>query len=471
MNYRKLVSASAISNLGDGVAQIAYPWLASAVTRNPLLIAGIAIAQRLPWLVFTLPVGVLTDRRDRRVLMASANAARAVLTAFVALAVLGFGGDLPGPDELERVVQTDAVLYAALILATVLLGIGEVLHDNAAQTFMPSIVAEDSLEHANGRLYTVETVANQFVGPPLGSLLLTLGFAVPFLVNAGTFGVAAVLVASIAPPAARVLSRRTAAAPTAGADDPAGGAATDPAADGDAEGVAGAAPAPSWRDDLREGVRWLWDHDLLRTLAITLGLLNLLSNVTIASWVLFAQEVLGTNSTEFALISVVGAVGALIGGWLSGRLTRSLGSGTLLRWALLTFTLVTFVIGSVSWWPVAAVLLAVEFFTTVQWNVITVSLRQTIIPDRLLGRVNSVYRFFAWGMIPIGAAIGGLIVVAAEPFVSRETALRLPWWIAGVGYVGLLATYALPRLTTANIERARAAAKAPVARADAARRL
>ena len=170
-NYRKLVAASAVSNIGDGVAQIAYPWLASAVTRNPLLIAVIGIAQRLPWLVFTLPVGVLTDRKDRRILMAGANTLRAVLTVFVAVAVVGFGGDLPGPDELRSVVDTDVALYIALIVSSILLGIGEVVHDNAAQTFMPSIVADEHLEHANGRLYTVETVANQFVGPPFGHAL------------------------------------------------------------------------------------------------------------------------------------------------------------------------------------------------------------------------------------------------------------------------------------------------------------
>ena len=72
-NYRKLFTASTISNLGDGISLIAYPWLASAVTRNPLLIALIVAAQRIPWLVFTLPAGVITDRYDRRLLMAGAN--------------------------------------------------------------------------------------------------------------------------------------------------------------------------------------------------------------------------------------------------------------------------------------------------------------------------------------------------------------------------------------------------------------
>ena len=65
-NYQRLFAASTISNLGDGVALIAYPWLASAITRNPVLIALVVVVQRLPWLLFALPAGVLTDRHDRR---------------------------------------------------------------------------------------------------------------------------------------------------------------------------------------------------------------------------------------------------------------------------------------------------------------------------------------------------------------------------------------------------------------------
>src|SRR5918995_6249486 len=85
-SYRKLFAASTVSNLGDGVSIIASPWLASAITRNPVLIALVAVAQRLPWLVFPLPAGVITDRGDRRKIMVGANAARAVFTVIVALA-------------------------------------------------------------------------------------------------------------------------------------------------------------------------------------------------------------------------------------------------------------------------------------------------------------------------------------------------------------------------------------------------
>ena len=79
-NYWKLFSASVISNTGDGMGLIAYPWLASAVTRNPLLIGLVSVANRLPWLIFSLPAGVITDRVDRRVTMVICDILRAALT-------------------------------------------------------------------------------------------------------------------------------------------------------------------------------------------------------------------------------------------------------------------------------------------------------------------------------------------------------------------------------------------------------
>ena len=87
--------------------------------------------------------------------------------------------------------------------------------------------------------------------------------------------------------------------------------------------------------------------------------------------------------------------------------------------------------GFVSQWPLAALLTGITMFTGILWNVITVSLRQAVIPDRLLGRVNSVYRFFGWGMIPIGGLIGGALVAVLDGPLSREWALRMPWIVAG----------------------------------------
>lgn len=430
-SYRKLVAASAISNAGDGVAQIAYPWLASAVTRNPLLIALVAVAQRLPWLFFSLPAGVITDRRDRRQLMVAMNAARAVLTLVVAATVVARSGGLPGPGEIAdrpELVADDALLYVLVLAATVLLGMAEVLYDNSSQTFLPSLIAPADLERANGRLWSVELAANSFLGPPLGAALLAVGFALPFLVDAGTFAVSAALIA--------LIPATTRCAPAS-----AGGAAS------------------SWRTELVEGVRWLWRHPLLRPLAITLGVLNALGMATFSLLVLFAQEVLDTTATEFAILGTSAAVGGIAGGWAAGWLSRSLGPGRSLGLTLVGGGVLTAVTGLVSHWTAVWVLSGAYTVLAMLWNVITVSLRQRIIPDHLLGRVNSVYRFFAWGMMPLGSLAGGALVVAIDAVASRELALRLPWLAAGAGHL-LLFAFAARRLTTTAIRRAEADAMA-----------
>jgi MFS family permease len=424
-NYRKLFTASTISNLGDGISIIAYPWLASAVTRNPVLIALIVAAQRLPWLLFTLPAGVITDRYDRRLLMAGANAVRFVLTAVVALAVFIRRDALPAPDAVDEVVGTDLLLYVMLLVATFLLGVCEVLYDNSAQTIMPALVTDSNLERANGRLYSAEVVANQFIGPPLAGVLLAVTFALPFVVDAGTFAVSAALVAAI------TVRRR----PHPG----------------------GVATRPRWRAEIAEGFSWLWRHEVIRTLALALGALNLLGNVATALFVIYAQEVLGTSTTAFAILSTAMAVGGLVGGWFASRVIARLGAGTCLSVSVAVIGSMTIAAGLVSSWPLAGALMAMGTFFVVVWNVITVSFRQSVIPEHLLGRVNSVYRFFGWGAIPIGALIGGGIVAVLDGPLDRETALRVPWIVAGVLQLAMIAL--VRPLTTERLEALRAAGR------------
>lgn len=425
-SYRKVYWATAMSNVGDGMAGIAYPWLASALTRNPLLIGSVMVAQRLPWLVFTLPAGVITDRVDRKLLMVRMDLVRFALTALVALVVLGKQSSLPSPDAVGEVVGTRTGLYVVLLLATLLLGCAEVLRDNSNQTFLPAIVEPDHLERANGRIWSIEMVANTFIGPPLGSLLLSVAFALPFFFDAASFFAAAALVFSI-PGSFR--------------------------ADRSVEHV-----ARSWRAELVEGVRWLWHHHLLRNMAIILGVMNLASMVTGSMLVLFAQEVIGAEQPwEFTVMGFGFAFGGIVGGYVAPAMSKRFGSGTCLAIALGSQALFPLLIAAQSFWPVVAVIFAFEIMLGTVWNVITVSLRQTIIPSELLGRVNSVYRFFAWGMMPIGALLGGATVAVVDLFASREMALRATWLVsAAIGLVLLVAGRAL--LTTEKLEAARAAA-------------
>jgi len=422
-SYHKLFISTTISNIGDGMSLIAYPWLASAITRNPILIAGVALVQRLPWLVFTLPAGVITDRVDRKRAMVIADFIRFVLTLIVALAVLSRQSTLPGADELSKVTGTATGLYLLLLLATLLLGTAEVLRDNCGQTFMPAIVRTDQLEKANGRMWSAEMIANTFIGPPLGSLLLLVAFSLPFFVDSASFFAAAALVAAI-PGTYR------------------------------AERPDDNVQAP-WRAELAEGFRWLWGNDLLRAMAIILGLMNMASTLSGSVLVLFAQEILGIGPLVFTIMGFGLAAGGAIGSVLAPRLSKRLGSGTCLAMTLAAGAVTSFVIGLSSWWPVVMLMFAFGTALGSTWNVITVSLRQTIIPSHLLGRVNSVYRFFAWGMMPIGAAIGGVTVAVVSQMANREFALRSAFFLDAAIYACLFVA-GRSKLTTAKLEAARA---------------
>jgi MFS family permease len=432
VNYWKLWTASVISNFGDGVALVAYPWLASAVTRNPIHIALVGVATRIPWLVFTLPAGVITDRVDRKKLVVSMDAMRALVTFAVAAIVLASQDVLPSPGELEGgvlpTIANPVLLLATIYVSALLLGMAEVLRDNAGQTLMPSVVDKSQLEKANGRLWGAEMVMNSFVGPPLAGVLLAIAFSLPFFVDATTFAMSAVILALLTG------SFRAATTDVAVA-------------------------LPSFGADLKEGFLWLWRHPLLRRLAVILGLLNALGSGTLAVFVLFGQEILELGASEFGLLLTAGAAGGVIGSLVASRFSERLGSGATLQFTLITGALTSIGIGLTSSAVLVWIMFAVTSLGAVMWNVVTVSLRQTIIPDRLLGRVNSVYRFFGWGMMPIGAFLGGLLAESVTTLTDRPTGLRAPFIVAGVIQAGI-SIYALGRLSTAKLEAARQEAAA-----------
>ena len=423
-SYWRLWTATAISNLGDGISGVAYPWVASAVTRSPLLIAAAGFASRLPWLIFTLHAGVITDRFDRRKLIVAMDSARGVLTLIVGAIVLLNRDSLPSLNDLTSLtdLETNWPLYLTLVITAFLFGLSEVLRDNSAQTLMPSVVDKESLEKANGRMWSAESLTNSFIGPPLGSLIIGIAIFLPFFVDAVSFFVAVALISSIK-------------------------GSFKPVHDAPREKL-------NFKAEIKEGFAWLWAHNLLRPLAIILGCMNGLGTMVGATFILFAQEVLHTSVFEFALLGTAGAIGGIIGGIMAPKISAKLGSGPSLWFALAMGPIGDVVIGTASTWHIVWVLTIFGSLTAILWNTITVSLRQSIIPSHLLGRVNSVYRFFAWGSIPIGMFLGGGVVAIANHFVSRETALRLPYLIGAV--LGtLLFILAAPKLTTSAIDKAR----------------
>ncbi|SMX46331.1 MFS transporter [Actibacterium lipolyticum] len=397
-NFRLLFSASAVSNLGDGISALAFPWLATLITHDPLLIAMVAAATRLPWLLFAIPAGVLTDRTDRRRLMLQADIARTALTCGVVALVLA-----APPLPLNAAPTTAIWLISLLSLAAFLLGTAEVIRDNAAQTVLPSVVHADDLERANGQLWSIEQIMGQFIGPPLAGILIALAAPIPFTFNALCFALAAACLWTVT-----LLPRPTAKLP---------------------DGIFA---------QMHEGIIWLFNTPLILKLAVMLGALNMTAVMCLTVLVLFSQEVLGLSAAGHGLLLTAGAAGGVAGGMIGPLIAARLGGQTTVRLSLLLFPLPYALIFLAPNPALVAVALFVETFAGMTWNVVTVSLRQRMIPDALLGRVNSVYRFFGWGVMPIGAMLGGALVTLAEPSLGREAALRLPYALASLSMIGTL---------------------------------
>ena len=424
-SYWKLWSATGISNLGDGVAAVAYPWLASAVTRSPFLIALSVVVSRLPWLVFTLFAGVLSDRFNRKRIIVTMNIFNGILTLVVGAFVYLERDSLPALDELTSItnLKTNYTLYSVILITAFLFGLAEVLRDNTAQTMMPAVVEDKHLEKANGRMWSAESLTNSFIGPPLGSFIISIAIFLPFFIDAATFFIAAALIATLKP-TVKSFKPENKSGPM------------------------------NFRAEIKEGFSWLWRHELLRPMAIILGLLNGIAALSGAMFILFAQEVLETSVFIFAVLGTAAAVGGIIGGLLGPKVSQKIGRGRSLALALFTMPLMAFLIGFSSLWYLVWIFVAIETFTAVLWNVVTVSLRQSLIPSNLLGRVNSVYRFFAWGTIPIGTLLGGALVSVLQTGLGREMAFRSVYFIASTLGFGLF-LYAIRVLTEARIEQAR----------------
>ena len=285
---------------------------------------------------------------------------------------------------------------AVLCVVAFCLGSAETMFDNASQAILPSVVERSSLELANSRLQSVEIITRDFVGPPFGALLFGVATLTPFALDSASFGVAAVLVLTLTG------SFR----------------------------VERSGPPTRIRTDIAEGLRWLWRHRLIRTLAIMLAVWNLVSAASMAVLVLFALEELGTTRTGYGLLFTAWAVGGLLGSLVATRVIARLGHARSLITAVmvgaLSYTGMIFVTNPF----VAGGLFLMEGVVVVIWNVITVSARQALVPAELFGRVNSVYRFVGWGVLPIGALLGGV--------VARAFGLRAPFVIAAVTLVVLV---------------------------------
>ncbi|MEV6032880.1 MFS transporter [Nonomuraea sp. NPDC052116] len=353
--------ATLISGLGDGVRFVALPLLAATVTRDPVLIASVTVAGQLPWVVVGPVTGVLTDRLNRRRLVWQVAVFQAVLMGVFAVSVAG-----------------GAAGVAVIAVAAFLLASSETLSLNLSAALIPELVDERRLSSANSWVQGGQFVMSDFVGLSIGAVLFGFAPLLPFAVDSVTFAVAALL----------LLAMGRSGKPT--------------------EAVPKVTLAVV-RADLAEGMRWLLRHRLLRTLCGLIAVSNFAVVGVTAIAVLYALEVLRVDRTTYGLLMVIVAVGGLAGLVTAPWLSKRLGYGGVLR---VTFALmpVPFFATGLTATPLVA---AFSFFfvgaSISLGNVVSISLRQELVPAEMFGRVNSFYRLLALGLGPLGGACAGVL--------------------------------------------------------------
>ncbi len=378
--FQRLWMAAGISNLGDGVRLAALPLLAATITREPGLVAGVTVALRLPWLLFAIPAGELADRFDRRRLMVLVSAGQAGVMGIFGLVVVF------GPAEM---------LW--LYVVAFLLGVGEVTYDTTAQTLIPAVVGRADLERANGRLIATERIANDLAGPPLGSLLFAFMAAAPFLLDAATFAVSALVVGTI------TLTSRTR--------------------------VVGA-PSPG-RVRLLDGLRWVWSDRFWRVATLYGVGLNLAAGGIASILVLYALDTLAISEAAYGFVLGVLGGGGLLGAMTASRIRQRVGPVAVFVGGGVLQGVGYGLAGLVSNPVVVVTALGIVQFGYFAVLVVFFSLRQALVPDEILGRVTGAMRLVGAGALPAGAALGGL--------TAQWFGLRAPFLIASLELLLLVA--------------------------------
>ncbi len=383
------LTSTGLANLGDGILGTLAPLVALSLTTSPLQISLLSAATWLPWLLFGLAAGVVIDRVDRRRAQVVALGVRAAVLATGA--GLGFTGALSMP------------LLVCLVLAY---GATEVFADLGATSIVPDLVPPDRFSAANGRVIAVQQVANAFLGAPLAGVLVVFGAGIGF----GTSAALAALAALVLAVGLRGSFRAR-------------------AVEGGAESALG---------QVREGLAFLVKHPVMRPLVIAGSVLNLASTAYFAVFVLWAvgpTSAMRLTESQYPLVMLGFALGAVAGSFLADPVQRRLGVmptilGTLVASVLLLLVPVFWPNG----WAVAAAVTLVGITNTIG-NVVSQSLRQQLVPGALLGRVGGASRTLGFGLMPLGALLGGVVAERAGLQATFLAAVALS--LAACAYLGV----------------------------------
>ncbi|MGW7538437.1 MFS transporter [Amycolatopsis sp. NPDC054798] len=399
--FSRLWTAATVSSLGDGAYVAALPLLAVLLDSDPLVVSLVTVAVLAPYPVAGLFAGALVDRWDRRRTMWIADLARAAL--LVVTVVAGALGWLSIP---------------VLLGVAFLLGTGTLFFDTAAQAYLPDLLARDQnlLRRANGYLRGASTAAGQFTGPPIGSFLFTVGRTLPFAVNALTYVASAVLIRTLPP--APVPKRE---------------------------------PGRSVWADSKEGFAYVVKDRLLLGLALRPAVGNLAFGAFGAVLVVFAKDALGLQSAGYGFLLAADAAGGLVGAMvLAGPLEKWLGTGTALTATAVVEggAVLAFGLARDPWF--AGAMFALCGCAMAATMVLGGSLRQVVVPARLMGRVAAASRLVSASAAPAGAVLGGWLAATAG--------VRVPY-VAAAGVLVSMTLVTMSMTSNKRIEEALAKAK------------
>ncbi|MFB7511957.1 MULTISPECIES: MFS transporter [unclassified Streptomyces] len=362
--------------------------------------------QYLPFLLFALPLGPLVDRKDRRRLMLVADVARMLLVAVVPL--LHFLG-----------VLTLWWLYALPFV----IGVFQVLFDSAYMAYVPQLVGREQLPRANRNLQASQSAAD-LGGPGLGGLVVgALGAPLALVLDALSFALSAVTLAAIGPLRSRSRSRQ--------------GSEAEPEPESVPEPDTAPSPKPrgalaTWWQEVREGLVFVFGQAELRALALETAVFNACEQGILVLYTVYAVRELDFSPLLLGLSLAAGGVGALLGTFLSELADARLGLGpTIVLGSVVgggSFLLIPLADGSQTMvFALVCSGLGLAGFATGVSNVLQVSLRQMLTPDALTGRMTASLRFVAYGMVPVGSLLGGVVgsAIGLRPALWVLTVLLL----------------------------------------------
>lgn len=357
-DFMLLWSGQTISTLGTRISGIAFPLLILSLT-NSYEAAGIASALfAVPYLLFSLPVGALVDRWDRKLVMILCDTGRALNMASLPLS-LPFGG--PWLPQLYLVSFIEGTLFVFFNLAEV--------------AALPQVVAKAQLPAATSQNQAAEATAS-LIGPGVGTFLYgSISRIFPFVFDAVSYALSVVSLLLVKGnfQQARVAKER------------------------------------HLGREIKEGVVWLWHQPVVRFTSLLTGAVNFVFAGSYLIVIARAKE-LGAQDEVIGVIFSIGAAGAVVGSAIGGRVGKRFPFGPTvisIIWIQLLLLPLYAVAPSIL---ALGLISAISFLTIPIYNVVVLSYRLSIIPDELQGRVNSAARLIAFGFQPFGATLAGFLL-------------------------------------------------------------